>query len=115
MPTLTDKGYTGAGIGIHVPVKGRDLDADTRGYNNLLTALRHSVSAPMPNSKDAGVACGESTCAPPESERSSPPQSYYRPSNAETTEKTSVLHPGRHPANPHWQLVLQPVRPDVGR
>lgn len=29
LPTLTDKGYTGAGIGIHVPVKGRNLDPDT--------------------------------------------------------------------------------------
>jgi len=26
VPTLTDKGYAGAGIGVHSPVKGRDLD-----------------------------------------------------------------------------------------
>jgi hypothetical protein len=29
LPTLTDKGYTGAGIGIQVPVKGRNLAPDT--------------------------------------------------------------------------------------
>ena len=40
VPTLTDKGYQGAGAGVHCPVKGRDLDADTAGYNALLTGLR---------------------------------------------------------------------------
>lgn len=40
LPTLTDKGYTGAGIGIHVPVKGRDLTPDAATRNNLITAVR---------------------------------------------------------------------------
>jgi len=40
VPTLTDKGYEGAGIGVHSPVKGRDLDIVNQGYNMLLTALR---------------------------------------------------------------------------
>lgn len=40
LPTLTDKGYTGAGIGIHVPTKGRNLAPDTATRNALLTALR---------------------------------------------------------------------------
>lgn len=40
LPTLTDKGYTGAGIGILVPVKGRDLAVDTAARNQLITALR---------------------------------------------------------------------------
>jgi len=40
MPTLADKGYTGAGIGVHTPVKGRDLDAGTRCRNTLLSAMR---------------------------------------------------------------------------
>jgi hypothetical protein len=40
LPTLTDKGYTGAGIGIHVPAKGRALDPDTATRNDLLNALR---------------------------------------------------------------------------
>lgn len=40
LPTLADKGYHGAGIGVHVPVKGRDLAPDTATRNALLTALR---------------------------------------------------------------------------
>ena len=40
LPTLTDKGYTGAGIGIHVPTKGRNLAPDTATRNSLLTAMR---------------------------------------------------------------------------
>jgi hypothetical protein len=40
LPTLTDKGYTGAGIGIHVPFKGRHLAIDNRARNLLITALR---------------------------------------------------------------------------
>lgn len=40
MPTLTDKGYTGAGIGVHVPTKGANLAIDNRAQNLLITALR---------------------------------------------------------------------------
>jgi hypothetical protein len=40
LPTLADKGYTGAGIGVHTPTKGRNLDPDTACRNQLLTALR---------------------------------------------------------------------------
>jgi hypothetical protein len=40
LPTLTDKGYTGAGIGTHVPVKGRNLHPDTACRNQLITCLR---------------------------------------------------------------------------
>jgi hypothetical protein len=40
MPILADKGYTGAGIGVHVPTKGRDLDAGTRCRNTVLSAMR---------------------------------------------------------------------------
>jgi hypothetical protein len=40
LPTLTDKGYTGAGIGIHVPHKGHALDPDTQTRNTLINALR---------------------------------------------------------------------------
>ncbi|MET8328507.1 transposase family protein [Streptomyces sp. NPDC005181] len=46
LPTLADKGYIGAGIGIHVPVrrlKGKSeyaLDADTRTTNTLIRDLR---------------------------------------------------------------------------
>lgn len=40
LPTLTDKGYTGAGAGILVPAKGRNLAADTACRNQLIAALR---------------------------------------------------------------------------
>jgi hypothetical protein len=40
LPTLTDKGYHGAGIGILTPTKGRNLDPDTACRNALLTAIR---------------------------------------------------------------------------
>jgi hypothetical protein len=44
LPVLTDKGYTGAGIGVHSPIRRRPggvpLHEDNRCYNQLLTALR---------------------------------------------------------------------------
>lgn len=40
IPTLTDKGYQGAGIGILVPFKGHDLHVDDRARNQLINTLR---------------------------------------------------------------------------
>lgn len=40
LPTLADKGYHGAGIGIKVPVKGDRLDPDTHTRNTLISSLR---------------------------------------------------------------------------
>jgi hypothetical protein len=43
LPGLGDKGYTGAGVGIHVPIRhqpGGPLHTDNRCYNALITALR---------------------------------------------------------------------------
>jgi len=40
LPTLTDKGYQGARIGVHSPVKGHNLHVSNTSYNMLLTALR---------------------------------------------------------------------------
>lgn len=40
LPTLTDKGYAGAGIGIQVPTKGRDLHLDNQTRNTIIDALR---------------------------------------------------------------------------
>jgi hypothetical protein len=40
LPTLTDKGYNGAGIGIHVPTKGRNLHTDNQAHNAMISALR---------------------------------------------------------------------------
>ena len=40
LPTLTDKGYTGAGIGIHVPTKGRRPGVDNHARNLPISSLR---------------------------------------------------------------------------
>jgi hypothetical protein len=40
LATLADKGYDGAGIGIHTPAKGAHLTAGTACRNRLLTGLR---------------------------------------------------------------------------
>jgi len=43
LPILTDKGYTGAGVGIHVPIKeqpGGKLHVDNLTYNAMITGLR---------------------------------------------------------------------------
>lgn len=40
LPTLTDKGYVGAGIGIQVPTKGHNLHADHQTRNAMISALR---------------------------------------------------------------------------
>jgi hypothetical protein len=40
LPTLTDKGYAGAGTGIIVPTKGADLATDNLTRNALINALR---------------------------------------------------------------------------
>ncbi|WP_432537471.1 transposase family protein [Kineococcus arenarius] len=47
VPTLADKAYTGAGAGIHVPVRrpkgGQFLDRSTRGWNSYVNAERAFV------------------------------------------------------------------------
>jgi len=46
LPLLADKGYTGAGIGVHVPVRHQPdgpLHTNNRCYNALITALRASI------------------------------------------------------------------------
>src|SRR4051794_30378767 len=43
LPVLTDKGYTGAGVGVHAPIRRQPdvpLHTDNRCYNQLITALR---------------------------------------------------------------------------
>src|SRR5215217_4024411 len=40
LPALADKGYDGAGIGIHTPAKGAHLAPSTATRNRLLTRLR---------------------------------------------------------------------------
>ena len=38
VPTLADKGYEGAGIGVHSPVKGRDLRVPERSVRGPVTS-----------------------------------------------------------------------------
>jgi hypothetical protein len=40
LPTLTDKGYAGAGAGIQVPTKGNNLAPDHQTRNRIINALR---------------------------------------------------------------------------
>ncbi len=40
LPALADKGYHGAGVGIHTPAKGAHLAPSTTTRNRLLTRLR---------------------------------------------------------------------------
>jgi hypothetical protein len=40
LPTLTDKGYAGAGIGIQVPLKGDKPATGNRARNTLIGAIR---------------------------------------------------------------------------
>ena len=40
LPALADKGYHGAGIGVHTPAKGARLAPSTSTRNQLLTRLR---------------------------------------------------------------------------
>jgi hypothetical protein len=40
LPTLTDKGYAGAGIGIMVPTKGGNLCPDNQTRNTMISILR---------------------------------------------------------------------------
>lgn len=40
LPTLADKGYDGAGAGIHTPTKGRGLHPDNFTRNELISCLR---------------------------------------------------------------------------
>ncbi len=65
LPGLADKGYTGAGVGIHVPVKhqpeGR-LHTDNRCYNQLLTALRAPPSAATPCSAVGALSIASPFC-----------------------------------------------------
>jgi putative transposase len=43
LPTLADKGYTRAGIGIKVPAKSPDPDPGTRWRNELVISMRASA------------------------------------------------------------------------
>ena len=108
LPTLTDKGYTGAGIGIQVPVKGRHLAPDTAIRNQLINALRAPGERGNAILKPDGPPCNASAYAPGESATSPPQPSSSQPSNEAATEKTSTCP---FPAVPGRVFGLGPVSP----
>ena len=95
LPTLADKGYEGSGIGVHTPVKGRDLDVENRSYNTLLTAARAIGERANAELKQRWRCLRRIRLCPNRISRSSQPQSYYQPCNGETTEKTSLIAGGK--------------------
>jgi len=62
LPTLADKGYRGAGIGVHSPVKGHNLHVSNASYNMLLTALRAIGERANAELKQRWNAHAESAC-----------------------------------------------------
>ena len=64
LPTLTDKGYSGAGIGIHVPLKGANLAPQNRATNLLITALRAPAKRAIALLKSSFKAPGRLTLCP---------------------------------------------------
>ncbi len=72
--------------------RSRAAASTSRTRATTRCSQRHGPSgnAPTPNSNNAGAVFAESAGAQPESEQSSAPRSYYRLSNAETTENTSL-------------------------
>src|SRR3954453_12787550 len=73
---LADKGYDGAGAGIHTPVKGGGLHPDTAAGNELIACLRAEGERGSALSKPAGRRCAVSICVLNESVSSSPPHSF---------------------------------------
>ena len=100
LPVLADKGYTGAGIGVHVPIKHQPdgpLHTDNRCYNRLITALR------APAERGHALlgrwrALDRVTVSRTASARLSPPHWCSPHSTAETGEKTSLNRPRCQPA-----------------
>src|SRR3954467_8900947 len=76
LPALADKGYDGAGAGIHTPVKGGGLHPDTAAGNELIACLRAEGERGSALSKPAGRRCAVSICVLNESVSSSPPHSF---------------------------------------
>jgi hypothetical protein len=62
LPGLADKGYTGAGVGLHVPIKRSPegpLHLSNRCYHRLITALR-PLTRPGPGPPRARSASAQS-------------------------------------------------------
>jgi hypothetical protein len=52
LPTLTDKGYTGEGIGIMIPTNGRNLAPDNQARNGMIGAPRAGRTRQHPAQTD---------------------------------------------------------------
>jgi DDE superfamily endonuclease len=89
LPTLTDKGYAGAGIGIHSPTKGRNLSPDNATRNALLTAVR-AIGERGNSIHKKCRALTRIRLNPNASATSPQPPSSYPLSNGDATEKTSL-------------------------
>jgi len=97
LPTLTDKGYQGAGIGILVPSKGRGLAVDNRARNTIIAALR----APAERGKRAAQTDLESAAS--RHPRAEPDHQHHRRRSRTPTPSTRL--PVRNPqcgVDPHW-------------
>ena len=95
MPTLTDKGYVGAGIGIQVPTKGHHLHSDHQTRNAIISALRAPAERANALLKRSWKALEHVTLDPPstrgESAPSPPQHSSYFTFSGQSGEKTPVL------------------------
>ena len=90
LPTLTDKGYVSAGIGIHVPTKGPTLHPDNQTRNALISALRAPAERANALLKRTWKALERSPSILRESARSSLPRSLYFTCKGRPDEKTSL-------------------------
>jgi DDE superfamily endonuclease len=89
LPTLTDKGYAGAGIGIHSPTKGRTSLPTTPLATHSSPQYEPSVNAGTRSSRK-GEHSPEFDSTPNASATSPQPPSSYPLSNGDATEKTSI-------------------------
>jgi hypothetical protein len=96
LPTLTDKGYTGAGIGIEVSPSGARTCPSTT-WPGTCSSPRYArpPSARTHCSNPPSRLCAGSPCAHGESATSPPPRSSSSPCNEAAGEKTSVCGRGR--------------------
>jgi hypothetical protein len=62
LPALADKGYHGAGIGIHTPAKGAHLAPSTATRNQLIRSMRAEGERGMALLKPAGRRYATSGC-----------------------------------------------------
>lgn len=91
LPSLADKGYQGRGIGVHTPIKGRNLGVDNRAYHALLTGMRAIGERANALLDQRWKALGHVTLSPDRgSARSSLPRWCSPPWSVEPGEKTSL-------------------------